>query len=190
MMGAWSGIDMLRMAGGKPRAGLPVWRLNQVLTIIQERFHKLSDEGRRAPLVWSAMHMYSTTQLAKLVALKRGLNPEFAALVCAFHDIYTLHTGEYENHGQKADTYIREIVEEYNERCGNQLSTISEEEMEKIIEAVKGHSNKKAIVDDPYAELLKDVDSLDAYLHGFEAQEESGRLARRNKVAAELGIEF
>ena len=181
---------MLRMAGGEPRAGLPVWRLNQVLTIIQERVQKLSDDGRWAPLVWSTMHMHGTVQLSKLVALKRGLNPEFAALVCAFHDIHTLHTGEWEDHGVKAGPYVREIVKEYNQRWGKQLGTITDDEVERIIKAVAVHSDKNTIDGDPYAELLKDVDTLDSYLHGFEAEEESGRLARRNRISSELGIEF
>lgn len=180
---------MLRMAGGEPQAGLPVWRLNQVLTIIQERIQKLSDEGRWAPIVWSSLHMYSTTQLGKLVALRRGLNPEFAGLVCAFHDIYTLHTGEYEEHDVKAADYVREIVSEYNERWGNQLSIITDDEIERIIDAVRGHSDKVTVSDDPYAELLKDVDSLDSHLHGFETQEESGRLVRMNRILSEFEIE-
>ena len=181
---------MLRMVGGEPQAGLPVWRLNQVLTVIQERFQKLSDEGRWAPLVWSSAHMYSTTQLGKLVALKRGLNPEFAGLVCAFHDIHTLHTGEYVEHDVKAADYIWEIVAEYNERWGSTLGRINDDEIERIIGAVKGHSDKVTVSDDPYAELLKDVDSLDAHLHGFEPREESGRVVRMNQVLADFGIDL
>ncbi|MHA2425462.1 MAG: HD domain-containing protein, partial [Candidatus Thorarchaeota archaeon] len=138
--------------------------------------------------VWSSGHMYSTTQLGKLVALKRGLNPEFAGLICAFHDIYTLHTGEYEDHDVKAADYVREIAVEYNERWGNQLGMISDDEIERIIGAVKGHSDKVIVSDDPYAELLKDVDSLDAHLHGFEPREESGRCERWNRVLSEFKI--
>ena len=179
---------MLRWIGGEPEGGLPVWRLNQVLTIIQERIQKLSDEGRWAPIVWSSMHMYSTTQIGKLVALKRGLNPEFAGLVCAFHDIFTLHTGEYENHDVKAAEYVREIVDEYNERWGKKLSIISEEETERIIRAIRGHSDKMTVTNDSYGELLKDVDSLDAHLHGLEPTEESGRKERMNRVLSEFRI--
>ncbi|MHA1309079.1 MAG: hypothetical protein ACTSO7_17990, partial [Candidatus Heimdallarchaeota archaeon] len=55
------------------RKGLPVWRLNRVLAIIQQRIQKLSEDNRELPITWSVMHMYSTMQLAKLVALKRDL---------------------------------------------------------------------------------------------------------------------
>ena len=74
------------------RKGLSVWRLNRILSIIHERAKRLTDTNREIPLVWSEMHMYTTMQLAKLVAIQRDLNPELAGLVCAFHDIYTLLT--------------------------------------------------------------------------------------------------
>jgi uncharacterized protein len=181
---------MLKFAGGLPEKGIPVWRLNHILKIIQERIQELSDEGRWAPLVWSSMHMYSTTQLGKLVALKRNLDQEFAGLVCAFHDIYTLHTGEYEDHDVKAADYIREIVSEYNKKWSDEFGEISEDEIERIISAIRGHSDKMTVSDDPYAELLKDVDSVDARLHGLEPREESGRRERSDKVADEFDIEI
>ena len=173
---------MLRWVGGEPENGLPVWRLNQVLTIIQDRIQKLSEEGRWAPIVWSTMHMYTTSQLGKLFALKRGLDPEFAGLVCAFHDIYTLHTGKWEDHAEQADSYVREISTEYNERWGHKLGVISNEEIERLINAIRGHSDKIEITDDPYAELLKDVDTVDAYFHGLEPSETAS--GRRKRLSA------
>jgi uncharacterized protein len=181
---------MLEMSGGKPEAGLPVWRLNQVLTIIQERMQNLPIEGRgHFPIVWSTMHMYGTTQLAKLVALKRNLNPELAALTCAFHDVHTLHTGDWEDHALKAEGYIREIVAEYNERWGNVLSRISDAETEQIISAIRVHVEKTVVTEDPYAELLKDVDSLDSFLNGFKPTDASGRIGRINRVLSEMSLD-
>jgi uncharacterized protein len=121
-------------------------------------------------------------QLAKLFALKRGLNPEFAGLVCAFHDIYTLHTGEWEHHAEKAGSYVQEIVDEYNERWGEKLGVIFQEEVDGIISAIRGHSDKIEITDDPYAELLKDVDTVDAYFHGMEPSETAA--GRRKRLSS------
>jgi uncharacterized protein len=133
--------------------------------------------------------MYSTTQLGKLFALKRGLDPEFAGLVCAFHDIYTLHTGEYENHDEKAGSYVQEIVDEYNKRWGEKLGVISNEEVNGIILAIKGHSDKVEITDDPYAELLKDVDTVDAYFHGLKPHETAeGRRKRLSSFFKEFQL--
>lgn len=182
-------MSFLQIAQGTQEIGLPVWRLNQVLTQIQERIERLSREEKvDTPIVWGSAHMYGTMQLGKLVALKRGLNPELAGLVCAFHDIFTLHTGKYENHGEKVEPFIREIVAEYNYENKDQFSPITDSEVTSIIDAVKIHSDKMVVTDDPYAELLKDVDSLDAYFHGFEPLEESGRLQRVNSLLAELSV--
>jgi uncharacterized protein len=174
----------------KPEAGLPVWRLNRVLSILQSRIEALSKEGRRAtPIAWGAAHMYSTTQLAKIVALQRGLNPELAGLVCAFHDVHTLHTNEYEDHGPKAKKYILEIVDEYNKRWGAQLGEISDDEVKTIYQAIRGHSDKSIVTEHPYGELLKDVDCLDAFLYGFEPLEGSAREERTSRMLNEFDID-
>jgi len=171
-----------------PEDGLPVWRLNLVIEIITDRYREIPDKKREIPLVWSIMHMYTTTQLAKILALKRNLNPELAGLVCIFHDVYTLHTGEYRNHGAKAEPYIKEIIAEYNEKWGSELGYITVEETTLIINSIAVHSDKLMVSNDPYTELLKDVDSLDAYLHGMEPLESNGRLDRVNSTLKELGF--
>ena len=180
---------MLGFSGGEPENGLSVWRLNQVASIIQERFQELSEEGREIPLVWSMLHMSTTMQLGKVIAMRRGLDPELAGLVCIFHDIHSSLTGKYEKHAQRAEPYIREIIAEYNRHWGNQLGEITEEEVEIIIDSISIHSNKLAVTDDAYAELLKDVDSFDAYLHGFEPTDKSGRRSRVVRVFKELTLE-
>ena len=180
---------MLQISGGEPEAGLPVWRLNQILLILQLRVESIMHDKERdstIPLSWSVMHMYTTTQLAKLLAIKRGCDVELAALVCAFHDVYSLHTGKWEDHWANAEPYVREIVSEYNDVWGEQLGKISEGEVKQIIKAIKGHSDKAKVTNDQYAELLKDVDSLDSYLHGFEPK--AARLERVSKVFSELGF--
>jgi len=173
----------------KGKFGLPVWRLNRVLAIIQQRIQKLTEDDRELPITWSVMHMYSTMQLAKLVALKRDLDPELAALTCAFHDVYSLFEGKTEDHGVKAEPFIKEIISEYNSKQREALSEITDEEKEQIIIAVKNHSDKNRTDDDPYGKLLKDVDSIDSYLHGTTPGRKSGRIPRSNEVLTEFSIE-
>ena len=168
----------------------PTWRLNIILIIIQKKAEKSVVEKRELPLVWSYMHMFSTMPVAKLLALRRGLDPELASLTCAFHDIHTLLTGSTENHGVNAAKHIREIVLEYNQNSRGKLPEITEEEVDRIINAIAVHSDKKIIANDPLAELLKDVDSLDSYLHGLIQWKESGRIPRGNKVLKEFNIDF
>jgi uncharacterized protein len=177
------------MSGGEPENGLPVWRLNQILLIIQIRMESIMNDKERetsVPISWSVLHMHTTTQLAKLLAIKRGCNVELAAMIAAFHDVYSLHSGKWEDHWKKAQPYVKEIVVEYNEVWGNQLGLITDAEVKQIIKAIESHSDKERIVKDQYAELLKDVDSLDSYLHGFEPKD--SRLERVSKVFLELGF--
>jgi uncharacterized protein len=172
----------------KPEGGLPVWRLNMIHEILFERFHTLSKENREVPLVWSIMHMHTTTQLAKILAIKRNLDPELAGLVSVFHDVYTLLTGRYKDHGVKAEEYIREIVGVYNKECRQVTGTISEENVSVIVEAVADHSDKQNVSENPYTELLRDADSLDAYLNGMKPWEGTGREQRVRAVIKELGL--
>jgi uncharacterized protein len=65
---------------------------------------------------------------------------------------------------------------------------VTEDEMESIVNAVRQHSGKEIYSDDPFVELLRDVDSLDAYLHGVMVG--GGRLERSQRVMRELGIAF
>ena len=60
--------------------------------------------------------------------------------------------------------------------------------MEALVKAVVQHTEKELNSNDPFVELLRDVDSLDAYLHGVEI--EGSRLERCKKVMKELGIEM
>ncbi len=168
----------------------PTWRLNLILTIIQKKVEKSAIEKRELPLVWSLMHMYSTMQIAKLLALRRGLDPELASLTCAFHDIHTLLTGSTKNHGANAARHIQEIVMEYNQNSRGKLPKITKEEVDRITSAIAIHSDKNTIANDPLAELLKDVDSLDSYLHGMIQGKQSGRIPRGNKVLKEFNIDF
>jgi uncharacterized protein len=170
------------------RNGLPVWRLNRILAIIQTKTEELSYEDRYFNLTWSFMHMYGTVQLGKLLALKRGIDPEIAAITCAFHDIYTLIEGKGHDHALKAEKYIRQIIAEYNNKWRQELPPITSDEMIRIIEVIKVHSDKKTINPDPLTELLKDVDTLDSYLHGLTQDRLSGRISRGNTVLKELNL--
>lgn len=148
----------------------------------------LTDEERDLPIRWSLMHMYSSSQLAKLLAMHRGINPELAGIAAALHDIGVVMTKKHERHAEAASPYVYDFVERYNRESGMKLSKVTEEETETIVNAVVQHSEKELNSHDPFVELLRDVDSLDAYLHGVEI--EGGRLERCKKVMKELGIEM
>jgi len=160
-------------------------RLNRILAILLSEWKGLSDEGRDFPVRWNIMHMYSSSQLAKLLAVRRGLNPELAGIAAALHDIGVVATKKHEGHAEAAEGYIDAFIEAYNVKAGAKLTPITKQERDQVVRAVAQHSQKQIDSGDPFVELLKDVDSLDRYLHGIKMEE--AHVARCNAVMQELG---
>jgi 8-oxo-dGTP pyrophosphatase MutT (NUDIX family) len=165
---------------------LSVKRLNRILNMLLSDWKDLSDEGRDFPIRWNIMHMYSSSQLAKLLALSRGLNPELAGIAAALHDIGVVATKRHEGHAQVAEKYVDDFIEVYNAKAGIKLTPITRGERDQIVKAVAQHSQKEINSGDPFVELLKDVDSIDRYLHGIKM--EAAHLERFDKVIRELGL--
>jgi uncharacterized protein len=167
-------------------ARLPVLRLNRILTMLLADMKDLTDEGRDLPIRWNIMHMYSSSQVAKLLAMHRGIEPELAGIAAALHDIGVVRTKKDEGHAKAAEKYVYEFIEKYNVESGTKRPPITKEETEKIVKATVNHSDKGGHSNDPFVELLKDVDSLDGYLHGVKT--EGVRLERCKRAMKELGI--
>jgi uncharacterized protein len=187
MKGSWR-ENMIQNKKNAIQERLPVRRLNRILGMLLLEMKDLIDEGRDLPIRWNLMHMYSSSQLAKLIALRRGMDPELAGIAAALHDIGVVMTKRHEGHAEAALPYVYDFLRRYNEESGKRLSKVTEEETEAIIKAVVQHSEKELNSNDPFIELLRDVDSIDAYLHGVEI--EGGRLERSKRVMKELGIEM
>lgn len=172
----------------KYKEHLNVKRINRIVSMLFEEIRSLSDEGRDLPIRWNVMHMYSSSQLAKLLALRKGLNMELASIAAAIHDIAVIVTKKTEGHAEKAEKYVRDFIEKYNKSIlEKNIQIITDEEEALLINAIIKHSDKKTYSDDPFVELLKDVDSLDRYLHGIKS--EGAYLERCTKVFNEFGIE-
>ncbi|MBM4307451.1 MAG: HD domain-containing protein [Deltaproteobacteria bacterium] len=163
-----------------------VRRLNRILAMLLSEMKGLNDEGRDFPIRWNIMHMYSSSQLAKLLAIHRGMDPELAGIAAALHDIGVVMTKKHEGHAEAATPYVYNFIERYNQESGMKLSKMTQEEVEAIVKAIVQHSEKEITSDDPFVELLRDVDSIDAYLHGVEIG--GGRLERCKRVMKEIGI--
>ena len=149
---------------------LDMKRLNRILSYLFEDIKNLSDEDRDLPMRWSVMHMFSSSQLGALVALKKNLNPELLGIIAALHDIGAIKTKRRENHARNASKYVYEIIELYNSTWRGNLPIINKSEISIIHDAIINHSDKGIKSEDPYIEAMKDVDSLDRYLHGIETK--------------------
>ncbi len=160
-------------------------RVCHLQAMLFNEWKKLNNENRDLPIEWNVMHMYTSAQLAKLLAIKRNIDPELASLTATLHDIAVVMSGKHERHGERAEPYIRDAVNRYNMIVEPELA-ISREEEDSFIEVVRVHSNKNDFSENKLAELLKDVDCVDRYLNAVET---SGAASERcRKAMKELGF--
>ncbi len=166
---------------------MDVRRVNRIVSMLLEEMRSMSDEGRDLPIRWSVMHMYSSSQLAKVLALRRGMDMELASIAAALHDITVIVTGKTESHAEVAEKHVRDAISRYNNGQWTKLPKVTKDEENMLVEAIVQHSDKEVYSGNPLAELLKDVDSLDRYLHGVKS--EGAYLDRCHKPLREFGVE-
>lgn len=165
---------------------LNVVRVKSLLCMLYEDMKVSTDEGRDIPIVWNVMHMFSSSQVAKLIALRRGMDMELASIAATLHDITVIVTKKTKDHAEIAEKYVRDTIEKFNNELGENSSKITEVETNMLVNAITKHSDKGTYSDDAFIELLKDVDSVDRYLHGIKS--EGAYLERCNRVFKEFGI--
>lgn len=166
---------------------MKVKRLNKILEMLFEEMNVLIDESRELPVLWDVMHLYSSLQVAKILAMKRGLDLEIAAIAAALHDVAVPVTKKTENHAKNGERFVRQLIHDYNQIITNDNLIITNNELEIIAKSVAKHSEVEIFSEDLYAELLKDVDSFDKYLHGIKT--DGYFLIRSKKVIKELGLQ-
>lgn len=150
---------------------------------------KVPDSEREDGIIFELKHAAGCTQIARILAQKRNLNVEVAETASTLHDIYVIMTGSYKNHGPLGAPVAEKIL--------RQIDGFTDEEITTITSAVYHHSEKETVSDDPYVEIVKDVDVLDSSLYknaeGFYRIHKSPEifekyLERIKAVRAELGL--
>ena len=71
---------------------------------------KMPDSKRAWSKTFELKHSSSVTQLGRVLAQKRGLSSELAAIICAMHDIYVFTTGRVTDHAHKGAPIARKIL--------------------------------------------------------------------------------
>ncbi|MCX7678545.1 MAG: HD domain-containing protein [Spirochaetes bacterium] len=133
--------------------------------------------SREYPLEWEYVHASSTAQIGRLLALKRMIDPELAAIACYLHDVGRIITGKQEGHAKAGEKITRKILSRHN---------IDSNTVENIVAAIINHSAKEKI-GSPLEELVKDADVIDCALYGIVFQKE-GFITRLSNCQKELGI--
>ena len=117
----------------------------------------LPDEERSWSKVFELKHSASVAQLGRVLAQKRGLDPELAAIICVMHDIYVFTTGRVTDHARKGAPIAEKILKKTKQ--------FNEKEIKLIVQAIANHSDKHIISKNPYVELVKDADVFDCGLY-------------------------
>lgn len=150
---------------------------------------KVPDNQREDSIIFELKHASGCTQIARILAQKRKLNVEIADTAAMLHDIYVIVHGTYKDHARLGSFIAEKILKE--------IGGFSKDEIETITQAVAHHSEKEVYSDNPYIELVKDVDVFDCSL--YKGAEGSYRIhkpehifkeyvKRIKKVRKELGL--
>jgi len=133
---------------------------------------------RDYPLAWEKIHMASCGTIGQLLANKRQIDPELAAIACSLHDYGRIVTGKQANHGENGYGPLKLFLAESGH--------FREDEIEIVAQAARQHSNKSQI-GTPMEEVVKDADVLDCYQYG-QTLERPEQRERLQTIITELGL--
>ena len=151
-------------------------RLKDLRKYLNVEIGKIVDEDERTA---ATVHLYGVSLACVILAKKRGLNEELAAMAGMLHDIHAYKTGSYDDHAHKGADLARSIL--------NELGLTSDEETDIICSAIYHHDDKYA-VDSPMDELLKDADVISHTMNDPAKPIKEKEQARYDSICAELGF--
>lgn len=146
-------------------------RSSRLLVMLYSEWKKHENIKRPIKIEWNIMHMFSSSQLAKLYALKYKLNTELCSIIAILHDIAVVEGKFKSDHDSLAKKHVLGAINRYNNVYRKNLDPITDKEIEIILSAILVHSDKETFSDDLYVEMLKNVDSVDRYLYGIKTEE-------------------
>lgn len=113
---------------------------------------------------------------AKVLAARRKLDPDLAAIASVLQNIGRITTGRHEGHAEAGYAPSKRLL--------SSLGCFESEEIEQIAIAVRNHS-RRDIARSPLEEIVKDVDVYVRYLQGTQFTD-SFDLVRLNGIQLEL----
>ncbi|MCR4797595.1 MAG: HD domain-containing protein [Lachnospiraceae bacterium] len=151
-------------------------RLKELRTYVDKKLNKIEDEDKR---ISATAHLYGVSLAAQILAKKRGLDPELAAMAGMLHDLHAYKSGSYEDHAHLGAELAKKILEK--------LELTTSEENDIICSAIYHHDDK-AVIDGPMDELLKDADVMDHCFKDASKPVKEKERKRYDALCAELGI--
>ena len=117
----------------------------------------LPDSQRESSVAWELKHHSGVTQMARLLARKRGLPLDQCTVGSLLHDIYVIVEGKYKDHAHLGAPIAANILTE--------VGGFNSDEADQVFRIVYYHSDKDDWSDDPFKEFGKDADILDIFLY-------------------------
>ena len=151
-------------------------RLKELRTYIDKKLNKIEDEDKR---ISATAHLYGVSLAAQMLAKKRGLDQELAAMAGMLHDMHAYKTGSYDDHAHLGADLAKEILGE--------LGLTTPEEADIICSAIYHHDDK-ATIDGPMDELLKDADVIDHCFKDASKPVKEKEQKRYDALCTELGL--
>ncbi len=151
-------------------------RLKELREYVDKRLSSIADEDKRNG---AFVHLYGVSLAAVMLAKKRGVDPEIAAMAAMLHDLYAYQSGSYEDHAHKGAELAREVLLE--------LALTDAEETETICSAICHHDDKLT-VDGQMDELLKDADVIHHCMNDPSKGIKEKERARYESICQEFGM--
>ena len=82
-------------------------RLKELRKIVDAELNRMEDSDKRISAV---NHLYGVSLAATMIAKKRGLDPELAAMAAMMHDLAAYKSGSYDDHAHKGAVLARDIL--------------------------------------------------------------------------------
>ena len=151
-------------------------RLKELRKYIDKKLNKMEDEDKRTGAI---AHLYGVSLAAQMIAKKRGLDPELAAMAAMLHDMHAYKTGSYDDHAHLGADYARKVL--------IKLELTTPEETEIICSAIYHHDDKLT-VDSPMDEVLKDADVIHHCVNDLSKPIKEKEQTRFDNLMKEFGV--
>ena len=152
-------------------------RVSQVEAFAFERFNQIDDAKWRTRAVY---HSHAVSLICVLLAKKRGLDPEIAAITGLLHDLYAYERRDYADHAHKGAARAKEVLASLG------LTTAAENE---AIASAIDHHDDLTLVDGPMDEVLKDADVIHHCMNDLSKSVKDKEKARFEALCREFGME-
>ena len=151
-------------------------RLKNLRAFIANELRNMEDMDKRDSAL---LHLNGVSLAATLLAEKRGLDSELAAMAGLLHDMAAYRSGSYDDHAHRGADYAAEVLRTMGET--------TDEEIDQICSMIYHHDDKQ-VIDSPLDEVLKDADVIHHCFNDLSKPVKDKEKARFNALIEELGL--